>query len=367
MRIWRNLEPRGQIAIVGAAIAVMATMFLLYSYSSKPSFVTLESNLAPADAGTATKALTSGGISYKLGDGGTSIQVKDSQSSQARVALAEKNLLGDSHVNFSIFDKSSLGTTDFQQKVQYQRALEGEIDQTIEQIQGVSSANVQLVLPEETLFADQGSQATAAVMISASGPLDPTTIAGIAHLVSSSTKGLDAQHVTITDSTGTMLWPTSAGGGGPSSGGKLQAEQNYESQLGAQINALLASTLGAGKAQARVHADLNVDQTTIDKVTYAKKGTPLQEQTGDETLKNKGGAARRRARPARPRTSRPTRPARPPRPAATAAPTTRTRPARRPTAWTRPSSTRTSSPARCSASTSPCSSTSPFPPPRSPR
>jgi flagellar M-ring protein FliF len=287
--IWRNLEPKGQVGLVGAGIAVIATMFMLFTYSSRPSYVTLESNLSPSATGQATKALASASIAYKIGDGGTSIQVQDSQASAARVALAAKNLLGDGHVGWEIYDKSSLGATDAQQKVQYQRALEGEVARTIEQIQGVSSADVQLVLPEETLFADQGAQATAAVLIQSTS-LDPVTVAGIAHLVASSVKGLNAQDVTITDASGTLLWPTGSAGG-PNTNAKLQAEQTYTGQLSAQINTLLASTLGPGKAQARVHADLNVDQTTIDKTTYAKTGTALQQTTGNESLLNKGGSA----------------------------------------------------------------------------
>jgi flagellar M-ring protein FliF len=291
--LWRNLEPRGQVALVGSAIAIVAAAVFLFSYASRPSYMTIASGVQPSQSGQITKALASAGIAYRLGVGGTSVEVPDSQSSQARVALAEKNLIGGGHVGFELFDKSTLGATDFQQQVNYQRALEGEIANTIEQIQGVGSADVQLVLPQETLFADQGSQASAAVLLSGATQIDPATVAGIAHLVASSTKGLEAQHVTITDDTGTLLWPTGTGAGGSTATAKLQAEQSYSSQLGAQINALLVSTLGPDKAQARVHADLNVDQTTIDKVTYAKKGTPLQTQTDQEALKSKGdsGAA----------------------------------------------------------------------------
>jgi flagellar M-ring protein FliF len=114
-------------------------------------------------------------------------------------------------------------------------------------------------------------------------------VRGIANLVASSVKGLEASKVTITDETGALLWPTGDGPAGTSANTKLEADNLYASQLTSQINALLTSTLGAGKATARVHADLNVDQTTIDKVTYAKKGTPLTQQTDTETLQSKGG------------------------------------------------------------------------------
>jgi flagellar M-ring protein FliF len=207
------------------------------------------------------------------------------------VALAEKGVLNGGHVGFEIFDQSKLGATDFQQKVDYQRALEGEIARTIEQIQGVQSAQVQLVLPDDTLFADEQSKASAAVLVAGGSTLDSSTVRGIASLVASSVKGLASDKVTITDETGALLWPTEGGAGSASAHTKLEADSLYASQVASQINALLTSTLGPGKAIARVHADLNVDQTTIDKVTYAKKGTPLQSNTSTETLKSQGGAA----------------------------------------------------------------------------
>src|SRR6185437_10500877 len=111
---------------------------------------------------------------------------------------------------------------------------------------------------------------------------------GIAHLVSSSVKGLNVSDVTITDDQGNLLWPTDDQGLGTSPTTKLEAQQRYDSQLSTQLNALLASTLGAGKAQVRVHSDLNVDQGTVDKVTYAKTGTPLQTSVDNETLRSQG-------------------------------------------------------------------------------
>jgi flagellar M-ring protein FliF len=287
---WSGLETRSQLTLVGSALAVVVCLFLVYSYASKPSYSTLATGLDPAQTGQAEKALASAGVTYRIDNGGTGISVQSGQESQARVALAEKGVLNGGHVGFEIFDKSSLGTTDFQQNVDYQRALEGEIATTIEQIQGVSSADVQLVMPQDSLFADQQAKATAAVLVNGGSGLDASTISGIAHLTASSVKGLDPQDVTITDETGSLLWPSSSGGTAAGGLSKLQADNVYSAQLAAQINQMLTSTLGTGKAQANVHADLNVDQTTLDKVTYAKKGVPLQTQTDTETLKSKGGS-----------------------------------------------------------------------------
>jgi flagellar M-ring protein FliF len=288
--LWRSLESRGQLTIVGCALLVLVTFYFLYSYASHPSYTSLVSGVDPAQTGQMTKALDSAGVAYHVVNGGTGIEVRDSQSSAARVALAEKGLTNGGQVGFEIFNKVSMGATDFQQKINYQRALEGEIDRAIQQITGITSADVQLVLPTDTLFVDQGSKASAAVLLTAAGQLDPSTVSGIAHLVAASVKGLDTANVTITDQSGALLWPNANATGGVTASTKLGADQLYSAELAASINSMLVATLGPGKAQARVHADLNVDQTTIDKVTYAKTGTPLQSQVQQEKLKSAGGA-----------------------------------------------------------------------------
>ncbi len=288
--LWRDLGAKGQLTIVASGILVLATVFLLYRYSGGPSYATLASGLDPAQAARAAKALESAGIPYRLGSGGSSVSVKEKDLSAARLALAEKGALPGGHVGFELFDRKSLAVTDFQQRVNYQRALEGEIARTIEQIEGVQGAQVQLVLPEESVFANEQGKASAAVLLTA-GPLDSGTVRAVAQLVASSVKDLSPSRVTITDSAGRLLWPGSDAGAGPGTLAKLEAEQAYASQLSSQINALLASTLGAGKAQARVHADLSLDTTEIAKVTYAGKGVPLQSQTETETLGSKGQAA----------------------------------------------------------------------------
>ncbi len=288
--LWRDLGAKGQLTIVASGVLVLVTVFLAYRFSGGPSYATVASGLEPSQASRAAKALEEAGIPYRIGAGGSSLSVKEADLSRARLALAEKSALPGSHVGFELFDKKSLAVTDFQQRVNYQRALEGEIARTIEQIDGVSGAEVQLVLPDDSVFLDEQAKASAAVLVAASR-LDSSTVRGIAQLVSSSVKGLAPSRVTITDSAGNLLWPSADTGAGPGALAKLEAEQAYANQLSSQVNALLASTLGPGKAQARVHAELSMDATEIAKVTYAGKGIPLQSQTETETLGSKGQAA----------------------------------------------------------------------------
>ncbi len=286
---WSGLEFRSQMTLIGGIVAVLGALFFLYSFASTTSYSTLVTGLDPTQTGAAEQALAGAGIAYQVASGGTEVDVPAGDLSQARITLAEKGVLSDSQNGFSVFNKTSLGVTDFQQQVQYQEALQTEIAQTIDQIQGVNSSNVELVIPDDTLFQTQPATATAAVLVNGGSNLDATTIEGIAHLVASSVKGLTPTNVTITDETGALLWPTSGIGGAVSTATKLQADSLFSEQLSAEVNALLTSTLGPNKAIARVQADLNDNQETLEQVSYAKKGVPLTRQTQTETLLSKNG------------------------------------------------------------------------------
>jgi len=290
---FRALPARSKGIIAVSAVAILAIAFLLLRVAGAPSYSMLSSGLDPAQTGKVTAALDEQGIAYELRNNGTALAVEKSQIAQARVALAGQGVSLDagSGKGFELFDEQKLGASDFQLQVTYQRALEGEIARTIGNVQGVSSPQVQLVLPEDDLFADEATPATAAVMLGNSADtLEPGATRGIAQLVASSVKGLKTENVTITDASGALLWPAGDGsGGGGVAAGKQALEARYSRAMEADLNALLVRTLGPGKAQVSVTADLNADKTTRDKVTYDKKGVPIKSST--ETEKLRGGSA----------------------------------------------------------------------------
>jgi flagellar M-ring protein FliF len=288
-----KLPTRSKFGLALAALAVVGAMFLMLRLATAPSYTMLAAGIDPADAGKVTAALDEQGIGYDLRANGTSVAVDKAQVGRARVALAGAGVDAGSggQKGFELFDEQKLGASDFQQKVTYQRALEGEIARTVEQVDGVSGAQVQLVLPEDSLFADEETAATAAVMLDGSADsLEPGAVHGISQLVSSSVKGLKSDNVTITDGAGTLLWPQGddAGGGGASGGGKQAAQTRYERQLQASLDALMLQTLGAGKARVQVKADLNVDKTTLQQLTIDGEAVP--ETQTKETEKLKGGS-----------------------------------------------------------------------------
>jgi flagellar M-ring protein FliF len=287
------MSTRGKIVLAASGLAILFVAFMLFRVASSPSYTTLQAGIDPAKTGKITAALDSAGVSYKLQNNGTAVAVVSGQESKARVALAGQGLAsGTSQPGYELLDKQKLGASTFQQQVAYQRALEGQIAQTVGQIDGISSAQVQLTLPKDDLFASEKQPATAAVLLSAdSAALDPSAVRGIASLVSSSVPDLKPSNVTITDASGTMLWPQ--GDGTDSATGaasKPAAEARYASGMQATLGALIARTVGSDKAQVQVHADLNVDKATEEQLTYAKKGTPLEANKETETLKGTGGS-----------------------------------------------------------------------------
>jgi flagellar M-ring protein FliF len=291
-----NVTPRGRLVLGAVALGTLVALILLMRMASAPSYTTLMTGLDPAQTGKATAALDTKGIGYELQNNGTALAVEKGATADARIALAGAGLSGSSaQPGYELLDRQKLGTSNFQQQVNYQRALEGEIAKTVEQVDGVGGASVQLVLPdrEAQLFSDESSPATAAVLLSGGSAIDPGSVRGIAQLVANSVPGLQTDKVTITDGSGQLLWPNGSGSGaGADAGGllaKQAAEARYDAQMASAIGAMLTRTLGPDKAQVQVHADLDANEATREELTYGRRGVQLTSKNERETLRGGSG------------------------------------------------------------------------------
>ena len=286
-----RMSPQSWLIAAGGTIGAILAIYMLLGAVSKPSYSTLLTGIEPARTGKMTSALSAKGIAYELQNNGTALAVQSNETAQARIALASAGMLENTQPGFSLFEKTSLGESTFQQQVTYQRALQGQLDQTIDQISGVSGANVELVLPnaQNEIFSESSTPASAAVLLSGATALEPSTVRGIAHLVASSVKGLKLGNVTITNGEGRLLWPTQGGESGGEGASKQAAQSHYDAQMDATIGAMLAQTLGAGRAQVQVYANLNVNKTSEEQLIYGNKGVPLTQSKNIETLKGSGG------------------------------------------------------------------------------
>lgn len=296
LSVFQSMPTKGKVILGASLLAGLILMFILFRLATAPSYVTVVSGVEPADTAKATAALDEAGITYQLENNGTAVSVVSDSEAQAKVALASSGVsgAGGSKPGFELLDEQKLGASDFQQKVNYQRALEGEISKNIQSINGISSATVQLSLPEDKLFADETKPATASVLLGTpANGLDPQQVRGVASLVAGSVEGLKDENVTITTTTGELIWPLGEGGQAGGTGGsttKIAAENRYASQLEADLNQLLIRTLGADKAYVEARPTLNVDEISRDELKWGTRGTALARKNETEEYEGEGEA-----------------------------------------------------------------------------
>jgi flagellar M-ring protein FliF len=286
----------GQKAVTGIAVlVVLVGGYLFSSWAGRTSYSPLFTGLEASDAAAVTDALTSAGTPYKLANGGTTIMVPANRVYQSRIGLSAEGLPSGGTVGWGILDKQGITASEFRQRVDFQRALEGELDKTISSMDGVSNSQVHLVIPKEDLFSEDQQKATASVLLKLKP--DVTMGAGqvqsIVHLVSSSVEGLSADNVAITDSAGHLL---SAPGkdGLAAAAGDIRAQQTaaYEERTATKVENLLTSVVGPNGADVRVHAELDYDDTETTTQTFQANNAPAAQTTEtNETFSGTNQAA----------------------------------------------------------------------------
>lgn len=264
----------GGLLIVVTIVGGIAFM----SWVTAPSYVVLTSGVSAKDAADITAKLASDGVAYKLTGGGTTIMVPQSKLDTEHIALAAAGLPKGTSAGWDIINKEGLTTSSFKQQVDYQQALEGEIAGTLQSMDGISQAQVHLVMPQQSLYSDTQQPARASVMLTTDSELPSSQVKSVVQLVASAVPNLDPSNVTVTDSQGHLL---SAEGGGSSD--QVAAQAQYEDALAAQAQSLLDSVLGAGKSVVRVNAVLDTASTTTDnKIVDPTKSAPANSSTSNE-------------------------------------------------------------------------------------
>jgi flagellar basal-body M-ring protein/flagellar hook-basal body protein (fliF) len=253
-----------KIALATVAALTMGLFALIIIQARTADYQLLYGNLADTDASAVVDWLKGQNVSYKLDNNGRTILIPMKDVHETRLSLASLGLPQGGGVGFEIFDKQSFALTDFVQKVNYSRALQGELARTIASLGPVETARVHLVLPEKRLFKDQQQPATASVIIKlAPGKrLNETQIEGIVHLVSRSIEGLTPQHVTVIDQNGNVLSRLAEKGMiSGLSPDMLEFQMQVEQRLEDRIQALLDKSLGARNSMVRISAMLDFAKT----------------------------------------------------------------------------------------------------------
>ena len=258
--LYEGITPAKRLTLVAfVGITIVGFIFLM-NWAGSPDFQVLYSNLGPEDGGAIVSALKEKRIPYKISANGSSILAPSDQIYDLRLELAASGLPRGSGVGFEIFDNAKLGMTEFVQNVNYQRALQGELSRTIDQIDGVESSRIHIVMPAKSLFIEEDTPATASVILKLrSGRwLSKDQVQAIVHLVSSSISNLNPENITIVDNYGKMLSGTKdKSGTGQVSSDQLGLQEKMEKNLENRIQTMLETVLGAGKAIARVSCALD--------------------------------------------------------------------------------------------------------------
>lgn len=275
---WNALPRTRQLMLGTVALGGIVLLWVLFLSSSSPRMVTAYSGLAPEDSAAIADELESLGIPYQLRAGGSAIAVPANKAAEVRIKLAQAGLPSGGATGLEIFDKTNFGATDFVQKVNFRRGLEGELARSINALEAVKASRVHISIPKEAVFKEDQHNATASVLLQLKpgARLNEEQVKGIVNLVANSVEGLTEKSITIIDDTGRVLFDGATFGGAFSVGAtasQLEFQRQYELALQRDVSDVLARIVGPGRSAVTIRASLNFDQVTQVKDEF---GTPAQ-------------------------------------------------------------------------------------------
>jgi flagellar M-ring protein FliF len=288
----QSLSIKQKIMTLFVIGAVVSGFILLMTWTNRPDYEVLYTNLNQDDAAGIIAKLKEKKTPYQLEQNGTVITVPRENVLETRLTLAGEGLPRGGGVGFEIFDKTSLGTTDFVQKLNYQRAVQGELARTISQFREVEQARVHIAIPRESLFVEEEKKPTASVILKLRGgmTLNNNQVESIVHLVASAVQGLAPEDVTIADVGGRLFYKKSSSDITESlSTAQLDYQKGIEDGLRKKVEGMLGEVLGPNKAIARISADIDFQQINITEEKYDPDSAVVRSEQRSEE-KSEGGS-----------------------------------------------------------------------------
>lgn len=281
-RILGQLSQRQKIGLGVLGAAVVGVSIGLFVWAQNPDYTPLYRQLDEKDANAIVMKLREDKVAYRLADNGTTILVPKAKVDEVRLQLAGLELPKHGAIGFEVFDRTSFGMTDQQQKIQYQRALQGELARTISSVAGVESARVHLVIPTPDLFSDNDAQkeatATIVLKLKEGAKLDQTGVRSISHLVAGAVEGLAETNISITDTNGNILFDRdSLAADSAVNRLKMNQEQialtkTVEDRILRNVQGMLERVLGPGNSVVKVAAELDFNPEQIEEELYTPNG-----------------------------------------------------------------------------------------------
>lgn len=291
--IYRDFTAGQRAMVVIAGLGLLAGGYLFMQWAAAPSWTPLYTNLEAEDAAAVTDELDSMGVSYELADGGSTILVPRQDVYDTRLDLSAEGLPRLGADGWNLIDDQGLTTSEFRQRVDFQRAMEGELARTIAAIDAVDTANVHLVMPEDDLFSGDDVHPSASVLVdTGERPLGTSQVQAIVHMVASSVEGLVPEYVTVADTSGRVLSAAGEDGLDVAAGEQRLAQKAaYESSVARSIQSLLEPITGAGRSRVVVSAELDFSQKESVTESFGEPDSApvVSEDTSNETYINANG------------------------------------------------------------------------------
>ena len=260
---FNQLSQGKKVAALSLVALALASLLVMSLWLKAPDYQLLYANLSQEDAGAIVEKLKNQKIPYEVSNGGRTIRVASDMIHETRLQLAGEGLPEGSDVGLEMFEDTPLGMTDFIQKINFQRALQGELTRTIKTLDAVAQVRVHLVIPKDNLFRKQKPKGKASITLKLKSgkSLSEGQIQGIVHLVSASVGSIEASNVVIVDVNGNLL----SGGKEPSEGAMMSTSNfkhklRVQKELQAKIIKMLEDALGSGKVIAKISTDLDFEQ-----------------------------------------------------------------------------------------------------------
>jgi len=283
--MWQRLGTQARIGLVSGCVAILGLVGALAVWAYRPNYQVLFAELAPRDAAAMAAELDKLKTPYQLADDGNTLLVPKDLVYKTRLKLMGQDLPLQGAVGFEVFNNADFGMTDFVQKVNYQRAVQGELTRTILSIENIHSARVHLAMPEQGLFKKAVTKAKASVTVAMKRGhvLEPQQVAGIQRLVAASVPDIASADVTVLDQHGVALTrPSASDQAGEGALAQLDSKRSTEDYLNKKVAQVLDRTFGPGEAIASVDVVLSLDQTkvTTDQVIPSRQGSADESPTG---------------------------------------------------------------------------------------
>jgi flagellar M-ring protein FliF len=269
-----------KIAMFVVVAAVIGGLVSLTKVGSTLQYQVLYSGLTQEDAADVVASLKEARILYQLSAEGATVMVPAGQVYEIRLTLAGEGLPRGGGVGFEIFDKTSLGTTDFVQRLNYQRAMQGELARTIRQFRQVQEARVHIATPKESVFIEDEKQPTASVSLKLRGKeqLSNSEVKAIVHLVASSIPGLSIENVSVVDTSGHLLYRGQGGKDSFLSDNQLEYQFAVEEKLRRKIETMLEEVVGVNHVRARVNANIEFSRVNYTEENYDPEGQVMRSE-----------------------------------------------------------------------------------------